>query len=278
MNYELHPLCTLFPRVENEDFDLLVADISENGLREPITLADGMVLDGGNRYRACLAAGIEPMFTEFSGESLVSFVLSKNLHRRHLSAGQQAAIIASMSDWEGSHVHGGNRRSSVINNTCSNIKQLSTVENRAKESGASTFTQRKADAVVKADPALGRKVASGEVSLNAATKQVAPQLLPKKQATDLSSAEKQQADADIVAQEVEFEAWLENPDHADLMNRLKQKEAMNLVLKRENDGLQFSNSDYAKRLKSALSKIDKQAKHIHELEKELAIAQGVRAE
>lgn len=279
MSYELHPLCTLFPRVDGSEFQSLVLDISENGLREPITLSNGMVLDGGNRYRACLEAGITPTFEEYTGDNIVTFVLSKNLHRRHLSAGQQAAIIASMADWEGAQGHGGSRRSSVTNNTCSKNEQLSTVESRAKESGASTFTQRKADAVVKADPELGRKVATGEVSLNEATKQVAPQLLPKKpQAPELSSAEKQQADADILAQESEFEAWLENPDNSALMDRLKQKEAMNQVLKRENDGLQFANADYAKRLKSALAKIDKQDKHIKALEKELAIAQGVRVE
>lgn len=116
-----------------------------------------MVLDGGNRYRACIEAGITPTFEEYTGDNIVSFVLSKNLHRRHLSAGQQAAIISSMSDWEGAQGHGGDRKSSVINNTCSKNEQLSTVSDRAKESGASTLTQRKADAVVKADPELGRK-------------------------------------------------------------------------------------------------------------------------
>ena len=57
---ELHPLCTLFPRVQGAEFDALVADIKTNGLRQPITLHNGMILDGGNRYAACVAAGMEP--------------------------------------------------------------------------------------------------------------------------------------------------------------------------------------------------------------------------
>lgn len=278
MNLELHPLCTLFPRVDGADFDLLVKDIKIHGLREPITLVDGMVLDGGNRYRACQEAGVDPIFIEHDGKNLIDFVLSKNLHRRHLSAGQQAAIISSMANWENAQKV-GNPAFKAQNSQCATNSTLQTVAERSKESGASKATQRKADAVVKADPELGRKVATGEVSLNAATKQVAPQLLPKKpQAPELSSAEKQQVDADILAQEAEFEAWLENPENSALMDRLKQKEAMNLVLKRENDGLQFANADYAKRLKSALAKIDKQDKHIKALERELDIAKGVRVE
>ena len=92
---ELHPLCTLFPRMEGAEFDALVADIKAHGLRNPIITLDGMVLDGGNRFRACQAAGVAPRFTEFVGDSIVAFVLGQNLHRRHMTPGQQAAIVAS---------------------------------------------------------------------------------------------------------------------------------------------------------------------------------------
>jgi len=81
------------------EFSALVEDIRANGLRTPITLHDGLILDGGNRYRACIEAGVEPTFEKFSGSSLVGFVLSSNLHRRHMTAGQQAAIVASSQDW-----------------------------------------------------------------------------------------------------------------------------------------------------------------------------------
>lgn len=98
-DYELHPLCTLFPRAIVVEFHTLVEDIKANCLRQPIVLHAGMVLDGGNRYRACIEAGVAPAFTEFTGDSVVAFVLSANLHRRHLTPGQQAAIVASAQDW-----------------------------------------------------------------------------------------------------------------------------------------------------------------------------------
>ena len=160
MTYELHPLCTLFPRLGEGEFSALVDDIKANGLREPITLHDGMILDGGNRYRACVAAGVVPTFSQFTGGNLVTFVLSANLHRRHLSAGQQAAIVASAQDWAKAQTRGGDRRSAQ-----SATLHLDSADKRAAESGASLRTQKMADKVAKADPVLAKKVAHGEVSL-----------------------------------------------------------------------------------------------------------------
>ena len=60
---KFHPLANIFPLVEGPDFDELVADIREHGLHGPIVLHEGMILDGRNRLRACIAAGIEPTFT-----------------------------------------------------------------------------------------------------------------------------------------------------------------------------------------------------------------------
>ncbi len=167
MSYELHPLCTLFPRVDGAEFDALVADVKANGLRQPIVLHDGMILDGGNRYRACVEAGVKPSFVKFDGDNLVSFVLSANLHRRHLSTGQQAAIVASAQDWAKAQRHGGDRKSEQ-----SATLHLDSVAKRAAESGASVRTQKMADKVVKADPELAKQVAHGEVSLPKAVAQV----------------------------------------------------------------------------------------------------------
>lgn len=164
MKYELHPLCTLFPRIEGAEFDALVADVKANGLREAIVLHDGMILDGGNRYRACVQAGVKPKFTEFSGANLVTFVLSANLHRRHLSAGQQAAIVASAQDWA--------KAQTVGKPKSGNVAGLERVQDRAAQSGASERTQRMADKVAKADPELAKQVAHGEVSLPKAVAQV----------------------------------------------------------------------------------------------------------
>ncbi|WNC88817.1 ParB N-terminal domain-containing protein [Paraburkholderia sp. FT54] len=64
MELELHPLCTLFPRLEGTEFDALKADIKTNGQLQPIVIHDGKILDGGNRYRACIELGISPLIAE----------------------------------------------------------------------------------------------------------------------------------------------------------------------------------------------------------------------
>lgn len=166
---ELHPLCTLFPRLAGAEFEALKADIIANGQREPIIVHDGFILDGGNRYRACVEGGVEPMFRLFDGTNAVSFVLSANLHRRHLTPGQQAAIVASAQDWSRAQGHGGDRRADQ-----SATLHLDTAATRATQSGASVRTQKMADKVAKASPDLAKQVAHGEISLPKAHEQIAP--------------------------------------------------------------------------------------------------------
>src|SRR5215831_15388784 len=94
--YRFHPLADGFPLMEGTEFDRLVADIAEHGLLNPITLHHGMILEGRNRYRACCAAGIDPIYVPFTGKDAAAFVLSQNLARRHLGPSERAMVAARM--------------------------------------------------------------------------------------------------------------------------------------------------------------------------------------
>jgi hypothetical protein len=90
-----HPAATIFPPMVEEDFQALKADIAAYGLREPLWLFEGKILDGRNRYLACQELGIEPITQEWNGNgSAVAFVVSLNLTRRHLNSGQRAVCAA----------------------------------------------------------------------------------------------------------------------------------------------------------------------------------------
>lgn len=94
-----HPVSELFPLMTGASFDELVADIKVNGLREEIWLWKEKIIDGRNRYNACAKAGIKPRFREWDGDGDVTkFVVSLNLHRRHLNESQRAMIAAKVAN------------------------------------------------------------------------------------------------------------------------------------------------------------------------------------
>lgn len=92
---EFHPVAEIFPLMSETEFRNLCDDIRENGLREDIWTHEDRIIDGRNRYNACLAAQVEPRFREWPGKGdLIAFVVSLNLHRRHLSESQRALVAA----------------------------------------------------------------------------------------------------------------------------------------------------------------------------------------
>ena len=97
---DFHPVAALFPLMEGEEFAALVEDIRANGLREAIWTYQDQVIDGRNRDRACRLAGVPPRYREWDGKgSLVAFVVSLNLKRRHLTDTQRGFVARDMLPW-----------------------------------------------------------------------------------------------------------------------------------------------------------------------------------
>lgn len=99
-----HPATDLFPMMGEQELTDLSADIKAHGLQVPIVVYQDQILDGRNRWLACEMAGVTPRTVEWDGMgSPTVWVISLNLHRRHLTASQRAAIavdVLPVLEWE----------------------------------------------------------------------------------------------------------------------------------------------------------------------------------
>lgn len=95
--YPFHPVCEMLPWMSEQEFLALAEDIRSNGLIDAITRYKDQIVDGKHRLTACLVTGIKPRFVEWDGQgSLISWIASKNLPRRHLTPSQRAAIAVDL--------------------------------------------------------------------------------------------------------------------------------------------------------------------------------------
>ncbi|ASY70304.1 hypothetical protein [Sinorhizobium fredii] len=116
---KVHPAAGLFPMMSERELRELGEDIKRNGLRLPIHMwapdknsADYVLVDGRNRLTAMELVGIRVLGKNgindkqvhpakilwYYGEQLDpwEFVVSANIHRRHLTQGQKRDLVAKL--------------------------------------------------------------------------------------------------------------------------------------------------------------------------------------
>jgi hypothetical protein len=171
--YEPHPLAETFPLMEGEGYAELVADIKANGLLEPIVIFDGKILDGRNRYRACLDAGEPLNVVELSpNDDPVAFVISRNVHRRHLTESQRAIAAAKLANM----ARGGFRSDAINADRSGESADLRiSQEDAAKALNVSRRSvQKAAKAIKEGTPDLVEAVRDGKVSVSKAVASLKP--------------------------------------------------------------------------------------------------------
>jgi len=161
--YDFHPLADLFPMLEDKSaaFEALVEDIRERKQQEPVWLYEGKILDGRNRYLACQKLGREIQVKDFVGDDPIGFVLSANLHRRHLDESQRAMVAAKLTSLEvGANQHTKGQGISIdVASKLLNVGRASI--DRARK------------VLAAGDPKLVAAVEQGQVSVSAAANQTA---------------------------------------------------------------------------------------------------------
>ena len=189
-----HPEAAIFPMLEGEEYDALVADIKENGLNNPVVLYEGKILDGRNRYKAALEAGVELKLTDFAPskngpDAPRRYVISENMRRRHLSPSQRWAINAKQYDGlvrrsagtnQWSPPRGGARRPGI--------------QDEAVAAGVSDETVNRGRQVEREAPELLPAIVAGELSLRAATVAIRERRTAKLDAEDVETAREIQKD------------------------------------------------------------------------------------
>ncbi len=160
MIYTQHPLSAAFPAMQAEDFQALKDSIENIGVQNPITLLDGMVIDGWHRYRVATDLGMECPSVDLGGDiDPRDFVLAQNKMRRHITVAQLAMAANAVYQWRAAGRPAGNSAGTA------ELKQPEI----AKNAGVSVRSLRQADEVAKnAAPVVIEAISRGDVGLEKA--------------------------------------------------------------------------------------------------------------
>ncbi|HKF12908.1 MAG TPA: ParB/RepB/Spo0J family partition protein [Xanthobacteraceae bacterium] len=167
--YEFHPIANVFPLMVGDEFKRLKEDIKIRKQQEPIIIHEGKILDGRNRYNACKQLGILVGVKQYEGDDPVGFVLSANLHRRHLNESQRAMVAAKLASLKvGANQH---------------TKEGLSIERASKLSTASEATANRCRKVLSDGvPELAQMIEKGQVAASLAE---AVAKLPKEKQAEL---------------------------------------------------------------------------------------------
>jgi DNA modification methylase/predicted RNA methylase len=179
-HYEFHPIAAKFP-LDNQgpEFDALVEDIRVNGLQQTIILHKGKILDGRRRYLACQQAGVSPEFGAWDRKgSPFAFVVSANIHRRHLTPGQRAVIGLEL--FEEEHRNAKDRQRLSKGRGKKGAQRCATSNGKAKEQvarrvGCSTRLIEQIKHVHAEAPKLVADIAAGTLTVAAAAASLKPE-------------------------------------------------------------------------------------------------------
>lgn len=186
--YKLHPIASAYPEMDKSVFEALKKSIKENGLRHPIVLMDGKIIDGKNRYLACVELGIEPRTVKWNGKgSFVDFVVDMNSNRRDLTKSQKAMIALELKKEyakeakERQKEHGGTAPGREKNTSDKSVISVkgSARALAAHKLGVSEGYLQQAETLCKEDEDLADFVKDGSMTLPQALKELEKRYPPK---------------------------------------------------------------------------------------------------
>jgi ParB-like chromosome segregation protein Spo0J len=222
MTYKAHPLADIFPIMEGQELKEFIANIKNNGLQDPIILCDGKILDGRNRYHACIVAGVEPRFENYNGNDPVDFVVIKNLQRRHLTPIQKAELANTIAN-----IRNGENRYTISRSAPAPTLKISQ-KKAAKMVGASDRTMRLVKSIKERDPELHAMVVAGKIPAKKAAEIIQSRAM--KRVLDAQAKQVAQEKAEQKAAKVEAKATADNERKVNKKAEPAQEGDMNMTI------------------------------------------------
>ena len=161
-----HPLSLAFPSMGADDLQALKDSIEAIGVQNPVTLFEGMVIDGWHRYTAAQAVGMNCPTVELGNVDPRDFVLAQNKARRHITQAQLAMATTTVYSWcaNGENQHSEERVATEWPPSKTNT-ELATI------AGVGVATIKQAKSVqTNAAPEVIAAVKAGEIGLPKAAK------------------------------------------------------------------------------------------------------------
>lgn len=173
---EVHPAAGVFPMLGGRELAALAEDIAARGLLVPgARLSDGLVLDGRNRAAACELAGVPMRWETYAGDDPVSYVVSVNVRRRHLTDGQRAMLAVELLPLYEAETRRGRpvRTTQIMRADRPALREPPRArEKAAKATGASGRSTAKAKRVKEQAPDLADQVKAGTLALDRAERTI----------------------------------------------------------------------------------------------------------
>jgi ParB-like chromosome segregation protein Spo0J len=182
-----HPFAEPWPLLQGAKFDELVADIKAHGLLNPILTWQDMILDGRNRERACIIAGVQPRYEKSTARNdieALAISTSLNKHRRHMSDDALAFVAEKLANIKQgtNEKYVAKSKHEISSETSSPENQPISREDAAKAVGVSVQSVIRARVVRTHAPELEAEVMAKRKSLTAAAEEARARGRAKEQA------------------------------------------------------------------------------------------------
>lgn len=174
-----HPFADAFPTLNPEEFYRLKEDVRANGVLEAVTVAQigdsTYIVDGRHRWRATLDLEEEGLtlalpykeLANASQEELASYVMSLNVHRRHLTPSMRAAMAVQIYE---------RLQSGEVTPESLGVKDGITREVAGAAMGVNTTYVQETKAIKESHPDLFEQLHQGTMSLMSAKREIAARL------------------------------------------------------------------------------------------------------